>query len=77
MIELKDKGVDDLPAWGEGCSVVVFLAVAFRSWTAGELLPQMREYFPYADDNVGLATQKASTCALFPHLASHCCQKAP
>lgn len=37
----------------------------------------MREYFPYADDNVGPATQKASTCALFPHLASHCCQKAP
>lgn len=52
-------------------------AVVFRNWTAGELLPQMREYFLYADESVGLAMQKTSTCALFLHPASHCCQKAP
>lgn len=74
---VKREGVGALPAWGEGCSVVVFPAVAFRSQTGGELLPQMREWFPYADENIGLAMQKASTFALCPHAVSHCYQKTP
>lgn len=50
---------------GRGLFYGCVLAVVFRNWTAGELLPQVREYFPYADESVGLTMQKTSTCALF------------
>lgn len=64
---MKREDVGGLPAWGEGCSVIVFPAVVFRSQTTAELLPHMRELLPYADESIGLALQKASTCALCPH----------